>query len=49
MKRSLVADEIGWTDLAQHLTGPIAVVTSEVDEVSPAKLLVKFAKLKKVL
>jgi large subunit ribosomal protein L10 len=41
-KRAL--EEIGAADLAQHLTGPNAVVLSESDPVAPAKILVEFEK-----
>jgi large subunit ribosomal protein L10 len=41
-KRAL--EEIGAKDLAEHLTGPNAVVLSKSDPVSPAKILVEFEK-----
>ncbi len=41
-KRAL--ERIGATDLAEHLTGPNAVVLSESDPIAPAKILVEFEK-----
>ena len=41
-KRAL--EQIGAADLAQHLTGPNAVVLSESDPIAPAKILVEFEK-----
>lgn len=38
------ADAAGFEALGAHLTGPIAIAVSNTDEVSPAKLLTKFAK-----
>jgi len=35
-------DQIGASDLAEHLTGPNAVVLSKSDPVAPAKILVEF-------
>ncbi len=43
----LAAADAGLADLEQYLEGPTAVVISETDEVSPAKLIVEFAKKKK--
>jgi large subunit ribosomal protein L10 len=42
MKRAVT--DIGLGDLGQYLEGPTAVAISATDEVSPAKILVKFAK-----
>lgn len=38
------ANAAGMEDLAQHLRGPVAVAVSTTDEVTPAKLITKFAK-----
>lgn len=40
----LALEQIGASDLAQHLTGPNAVVLSDGDPVAPAKILVEFEK-----
>ena len=42
MKRVLKA--AGLEHLMEHFTGPTAVASSEIDPISPAKILVKFAK-----
>lgn len=43
------ADQVGLSDLNQHLTGPTAVAFSEEDVVAPAKILHSFAKENKDL
>jgi len=40
----VAAAEAGFAELATYLEGPTAVAISEVDEVSPAKILTKFAR-----
>jgi len=43
----IAAAELGYTELGQHLEGPTAIAASDRDEVTPAKILTKFAKTKK--
>ncbi len=38
------ASDLGYEALGEHLTGPIAIAVSDLDEVSPAKVISKFAK-----
>ena len=40
----VAAAEAGFAELATYLEGPTAVAISEVDEVSPAKIITRFAK-----
>jgi large subunit ribosomal protein L10 len=43
----IAAAELGFEELGQYLKGPTAIAVSEQDEVSPAKVIATFAKVKK--
>ncbi|QNM93924.1 50S ribosomal protein L10 [Mycoplasma sp. Pen4] len=45
----LAANELGYADLADHLVGPNIFAFSNNDDMSAAKLLVKFAKAHKLM